>query len=130
VFWNLRVSVHDSCITFVAIHARVPFCGRCMMPEAGLEAMGKGRAPEQCVALRVFELPMYNISIYSEEMGSRSTCSCFRATRLTSLNLCWTQSLLLFFPFLSFSRTLCIDLIDVLVIRRRHNAVDLYCVVS
>jgi hypothetical protein len=130
VFWNLRVSVHDSCITFVAIHARVPFCGRCMMPEAGLEAMGKGRAPEQCVALRVFELPMYNISIYSEEMGSRSTCSFFRATRLTSLNLCWTQSLLLFFPFLSFSRTLCIDLIDVLVIRRRHNAVDLYCVVS
>lgn len=43
--------------------------------------MGKGRVPEQCVALRVFELPMYNISIYSEEMGSRSTCSSFRVTR-------------------------------------------------
>lgn len=84
VFWNLRVSVHDSCITFVAIHARVPFCGRCMMPEAGLEAMGKGRAPEQCVALRVFELPMYNVSIYSEETGSRSTCSCFRVLTLDS----------------------------------------------
>lgn len=51
------------------------------MPEAGLEAMGKGRATEQCVALRVFELPMYNISIHSEETGSRSICSCFRVTR-------------------------------------------------
>ena len=130
VFWILRVSVHDSCILFVAIHARVHFVWKMYMPEAGLEAMGKGRAPEQCVALRVFELPMYNISIYLEETGSRSTCSSFRATLLTSLNLRSTQSLLLFFPFLSFSRTLCIDLIDVLVIRRRHNAVDLYCVVS
>jgi hypothetical protein len=62
-------------------------------------------------------------------MDSRSICSCFRATLLTSLNLRWTQSLFLF-PFLSFSRTLCIDLVDVLVIRRRHNAVELYRVVS
>lgn len=33
VFWILRVSVHDSCITFVAIHAQVPFCGRCICPK-------------------------------------------------------------------------------------------------